>query len=53
METKQFKISMQLVTMIADIKAAKPTRELSLAITKLEEAIHWLDSDEVKNGNMK
>jgi len=30
--------------LVVALKGKKPSRELSLAVTKLEEAIHWLQA---------
>jgi hypothetical protein len=47
MSNYQEAIAGKLITIIHEIKKTLPkTRELSLVVTKLEEAVHWLAADE-------
>lgn len=39
----------KLVAIMVTLTDSRMTRERSLTITKLEEAVHWLHADECKN----
>jgi len=47
---KQEEMAEKILNLIIDVTTWEKTRERSLVVTKLEEAIQWLHSDECKHG---
>lgn len=48
--SKSEELARQLMNIVAEIKIGiSNSREVSLAITKIEEAVHWLGSHSVKH----
>ena len=41
-------IATRIIEIIDDVKKSPKTRELSLAVTKLEEGMHWIAADALR-----